>query len=192
MALKPNEVFGVQLRAVREARGWSQRELLRRLAELGVDMDPATLHRTETHQRGLALNEALALAAALEVSPLHLIVPTAREATVEIAPKVVVSATNARRWVTGQWPLPGQDRKVFHQVGPEDVVEARRRLELAIQRETFTRRLVQELSGEGVWVGAFDDMSDEMREQALRQAQDDHDRAQREVLEALHALREVS
>lgn len=117
---KASEVFGPQLRVVREALGWSQRELVRRLADLGIEMDPATLNHIETGQRGIGLDEALELAAALECSPLYLIFPTSREAQVQIAPKVLVYGAEARRWMRAKDPLPGQDRDLFMRVMSEE------------------------------------------------------------------------
>ncbi|MDP8961059.1 MAG: helix-turn-helix domain-containing protein [Actinomycetota bacterium] len=105
---------------MREAHGWSQRELVRRLANLGVDMDPATLNHIETGQHQIGLDEVLALGAALECSPLYLVFPTSRDAGVEIAPKVVVDAAVARGWVRGKEPLPGQDRDLFARVMSEE------------------------------------------------------------------------
>lgn len=119
-APKPSEVFGPQLRAVREALGWSQRELLRHLADLGVEMDPATLNHIETGQRGVGLDEILEFAAALECSPLYLIFPTSRTSEVQIAPKVVVQGAEAREWMRARDPLPGQDRDLFTRVISEE------------------------------------------------------------------------
>ncbi len=115
-----SQVFGPQLRAVREALGWSQREVIRRLADLGVEMDPAALNHIETGQRGVGLDEALCLAAALECSPLYLMFPTSRGAQVQIAPKVIVDASEARRWMRAKDPLPGQDRDLFTRVMSEE------------------------------------------------------------------------
>lgn len=117
---KSSEVFGPQLRAVREALGWSQREVIRRLADLGVEMDPAALNHIETGQRSIGLDEALELAAALECSPLYLIFPTSRGAQVQITPKVVVDGAEARRWMRAKDPLPGQDRDLFTRVMSEE------------------------------------------------------------------------
>ncbi|MFN2557221.1 MAG: helix-turn-helix domain-containing protein [Nitriliruptorales bacterium] len=119
-AAKSSEVFGPQLRAVREALGWSQREVVRRLADLGVEMEPATLNHIETGQRGIGLDEALELAAALECSPLYLMFPTSRGAEVQIAPRVVVEASAARRWMRAKDPLPGHDRDLFTRVMSEE------------------------------------------------------------------------
>lgn len=119
-APKPSEVFGSQVRAVREAHGWSQRELVRRLANLGLDLDPATLNHIETGQQEMGLDEVLALGAALECSPLYLVFPTSRDTDVQIAPKIVVDAAVGRRWMRGKEPLPGQDRDLFARVMSEE------------------------------------------------------------------------
>jgi hypothetical protein len=62
---------------------------------------------------GVSLDEALALAAALGIAPVHLFVPREDHAQVEIVPCLVVSALQARAWLRGQEPLPGMDEKTY-------------------------------------------------------------------------------
>lgn len=124
---KPSEVFATQIRVVREAHGWSQREVVSRLANLGVEMDPATLNHTESGQRGVGLDDLFAFAAALECSPLYLLFPTSREGEIGITPMVVVDAAAGRRWVRAKEPLPGQDRDLFARVLSEEEADMKAR-----------------------------------------------------------------
>ena len=65
----PNEVFRRRLREVREARGVSQYDLVRELRALGYPMRQPAITRIERGQRKVSLDEAVAIAAALNVLP---------------------------------------------------------------------------------------------------------------------------
>lgn len=109
------QVFGRRLAEAREARGWKQRDLAERSG-----ISQSTIAKTETGKRSgqVTIEEALRLAAALGVSPLHLIVPLEDEARVEVAPKVRVSARRAREWVRGEQPLRDEDDRIFRYQAP--------------------------------------------------------------------------
>jgi transcriptional regulator with XRE-family HTH domain len=76
-------------------------------------MTHPTIAKTEKGERSVTLDETLALAAALDVSPSRLFLPTKGLARVAITPERVVSPRVARQWVRGQQPLPGQDEQTF-------------------------------------------------------------------------------
>lgn len=58
----PEERFGLSVKAVRTARGWSQEMLARRLGEeLAVEIDQSGIARIESGKRAVRLNEAQAL-----------------------------------------------------------------------------------------------------------------------------------
>lgn len=59
----PEEIVGEEVRHLRKARGWSQEELARRMVGAGFGTwHQSTVGRTETADRPLRLNEAVALA----------------------------------------------------------------------------------------------------------------------------------
>lgn len=121
----PSHVFGEQVRGVRTRKGWtSQQRLADRLGALGHEVDRTAVTRLETGKRGVSLDEAFAIAAALEVSPLSLMLPRAPEEPVAVAPRLTVTTKAARAWAQGVEPLPGQDRQFFEQESPEFWVEA--------------------------------------------------------------------
>src|SRR3954454_22931103 len=103
---QPAVVFGKRVAAVRLDRGWTQARLAERLRELGYALPREALARLETGKRGVSLEDVFAIAYALDVSPLHLIVP------VDDAPRVIVAGGvqpadpgDLRRWVRGEEPL---------------------------------------------------------------------------------------
>jgi transcriptional regulator with XRE-family HTH domain len=111
----PNAILTRQLKELRERRGMTQQQLADRLGELGVDPQPAraTIARTELGERNVSLDETMAYAAALDVSPARLILPVTKVVPVAITPKRVVNPGVARRWLRGQVALPGQDARTF-------------------------------------------------------------------------------
>jgi transcriptional regulator with XRE-family HTH domain len=114
---RPSQVFASRLREVRERRRWSQQDLCDHLARIGAPTDKATIARTETGKRGISLDDAVMYAAALGPSLLNLTLPLDPVADVALAPKKVVAARAARRWLYGQQTLPGhddiEDRRIF-------------------------------------------------------------------------------
>jgi transcriptional regulator with XRE-family HTH domain len=110
---RASRVLGAQMREVRERRRWSLRELAERLAEVGHPMHHVTVAKIETGVRGVALDEVLALAYALDVSPLHLITPLDDAEAVAVTDTVSAGAVEVRRWLRGQTPLPGQDERTY-------------------------------------------------------------------------------
>lgn len=58
----PEIEFARLVRTAREQRGWSQDELARQLKAAGTPIHQTGLHRMETGDRGVRLNEAVAIA----------------------------------------------------------------------------------------------------------------------------------
>ncbi len=111
----PNAILAGQLPELRQRRGLTQQDLADKLGELGADPQPAraTIARTELGDRNVSLDEAMAFAAALDISPSRLILPSTAVVRVAITPKLDVSASLARQWLRGQQALPGQDARTY-------------------------------------------------------------------------------
>ncbi len=62
--------FASRVRQSREGRGWTQEELARHLAEVGLRLDPTAITRIERGDRAVRIEEAVAIAAALR-TPLN-------------------------------------------------------------------------------------------------------------------------
>ena len=116
-ALPASKIVARQLPAYRERRGLSQRGLSRVLDDVGVSMAHPTIARTETGQRSVTLDETLALAAVLDLYPHHLFLPVSEPtALVAITPTLEVDPGHARRWVRGNHPLHGQDKRAVRSI----------------------------------------------------------------------------
>jgi transcriptional regulator with XRE-family HTH domain len=115
----PAKVFARRLRQAREARHWTQQELVDQLAVLGYQMDRATIAQIEsgarrngvTRSENITLNEVVALSMALGVALIHMVVPPEPDdAPVWLVPKRPAdTALNARRWARGEQALGDED-----------------------------------------------------------------------------------
>jgi transcriptional regulator with XRE-family HTH domain len=108
----PSEVFRSQLREVRKVKRWTQQDLAEALARIGLNLSAFAITRIETGHRGVSLDQAIAMAAALGVSPLHMIVPLDDD-SVQLAPQLSVTTSDARAWLRGQRPLKETDERIF-------------------------------------------------------------------------------
>ncbi len=112
-ATTPGETFRHRLREAREARPMSQRGLAARLTELGLPMSQAAVTRIERGDRKCSLDEAVAIAAALDVAPMHLFLPIDGDDPVQLAPALEVDAPLARAWARGEQPLRPEDARFY-------------------------------------------------------------------------------
>lgn len=120
-ALKPSEIFGRQLKKSRRRRDWTQDKLAKRMKDLGMSIDRASIAKIEQGKRGVSVDEALALSLALGVAPIHLLMPrsrgvwwipgekiatgTPKPPKVALAPLFTEQSLHAAAWLTGQFAL---------------------------------------------------------------------------------------
>lgn len=114
----PQAAVARNLAAVRHRRRLSVRALSDRLAELGVRLLPSGITKIEqggarerdvnvTRSRSVDVNELVALAIALNVSPTRLLLPDgAADDWVQLTPAVRVQAWEAWEWMTDHAALP--------------------------------------------------------------------------------------
>jgi transcriptional regulator with XRE-family HTH domain len=111
--LSAGEVIARRIREVRDHRGWTQADLAAALKAAGhTHLSRPTLAKIEvggTRARNLSVEDLLAVAVALNVSPVHLVCPTNDEVQLRVTPRDVVWAGRARAWIRGYWPLREQD-----------------------------------------------------------------------------------
>lgn len=156
------EVVKQRVREVRERRGWTQRQLVDRLKELGVKLDPASLARIETGKRAVKVQELVELAAALEVSPLQLMLPTVGSHPVDVTPKTTVTTSEARAWARALGPLPGQSPDpMVAERGDDDAPVTKAEVHRLESELAYLRQLVDTLASSQGRVIDIDTMSEE-------------------------------
>lgn len=110
---RPGRVFSRRLFEARKRRGWNQSKVAERLVEVGyVDetgrplLSRATLSKIEQNDRAVTLEDVLALAAALDTTPTHLIVPLEDDDALQVTRGLpAVPAPVARSWIRGKFAL---------------------------------------------------------------------------------------
>jgi transcriptional regulator with XRE-family HTH domain len=126
-----SEVIREHVQTIRwDGKGWSQATLGRRLTkQLGFEqLDRSTVAKIEVGQRRILADEVLGLAAALDVAPVHLMVPI-EKAQMRVVPasKRTHSAGEVRAWICGQRPLGGiaLDKDFYRDWRPAEEVARR-------------------------------------------------------------------
>lgn len=99
-----------QLPRWRRTRGVSAQQLAERVEALGGRLGRVAITKIETGKRGVSLDEAFLLAAALNVPPPVLFFPLETGEHVAITPENVIHPNLATRWLAGEAPLARTDR----------------------------------------------------------------------------------
>ena len=115
----PSQVVAIELPKIRKRIGLTAEDVAKRVRLHGGKLDRAAVSKIENGLRDVSLDEAIALAVALGISPLHLFIPRDDEAWVRVTPAEHVPAATARRWIRGTTPLKGQDDRVYRTEVPE-------------------------------------------------------------------------
>lgn len=117
-----SDVVARRVRDVRKSQGLNASDLAQRCLDLGVPhLTAATISNIETgrrdddgrRRRTVSVDELFALAAALDVAPVHLLVPLNDEVPYQVHPGREENSYDVRDWVRGLALLPGADPRVF-------------------------------------------------------------------------------
>lgn len=119
--------IGERVAAVRKRRGLSQRALSARLEELGHKIAPSGIAKIESDdpaaRRGVDVDDLVALAVALNVSPARLLLPdSAGDEEVALTPARSAPAWAAWAWAEGRAPLP--TRSLEEELNTDEEVRA--------------------------------------------------------------------
>jgi transcriptional regulator with XRE-family HTH domain len=110
----PSEVLASQLPGWRAFRNLSVQQLADRVAQMGGHLGRVSITKIENHQRGISLDEALTLAAALNVPPPLLFFPMKTGDHVRITSISEIHPDLALRWLSGEGPLAVTDRRAMN------------------------------------------------------------------------------
>jgi transcriptional regulator with XRE-family HTH domain len=122
----PTATLARRVRELREARGLSQYTLAAQLHELGIDFAREQIGNLEAGRRqSVTVEQTVALAYALNVSPSDLLTPADVAESMRIGNRDDIPAWRIRKWLQGEGPLlrPGdmlqEAERDFHAVKPE-------------------------------------------------------------------------
>jgi transcriptional regulator with XRE-family HTH domain len=137
-----------QIRTLRKARGMSQQALADRLNtyEHAAHFDRTAVAKIETGDRALKFEEAFTFALALDVAPVHLLVPTDSDEPIQLAPNFSASPYETRMWIRGAMPLL-QDARVYFSTVPKTEFKAAEKA-LAAWQQTSPIHVTTEPAGE--------------------------------------------
>jgi transcriptional regulator with XRE-family HTH domain len=76
-------------------------------------MHETTLTRIERGTRKVTVDDAVAIAAALDVPLISLLLPSEADEPVQLTPKAVVTAEQASEWAIGLTPLVREHRRTY-------------------------------------------------------------------------------
>jgi transcriptional regulator with XRE-family HTH domain len=161
--LPVSEVFAQSIRALRKRRGWNQQQLAERLTKLGHRAHQTTVGKYETGRRRPTLDDAIAIATALDTDLIYMLDGSwltedeeghRRDVRVRLVNNVPerfaggLLPRDVRRWLRGEQPLPWQDIYRFRNPVPRDVwLESRqRRDELAAASRAASDAVAQDLA----------------------------------------------
>lgn len=125
-----SDIVADRVQQVRKRRGWTVKELAEHCAEIGAgELTAQALYNIGNGRRDeegrrrrfVTVDEVLALALALDVAPVHLVVPpdAADGDEYRITPTSVVSVRDVRAWLRGYYPVLGRSVRDFHGEVPE-------------------------------------------------------------------------
>jgi transcriptional regulator with XRE-family HTH domain len=151
---------------IRTQRRLTLADVADRMTALGRPLTLNGVSKIERGNRGVDLDDVVALARALDVPPVVLILPLGAEPTVEVFPGASASTWDAARWFTGeqQFPsdVPGQqwaDRRRWEQ-SPVALFRTHDRLVQAFLRVDSTAG--SRSGADKVWLSMRDDALDQL------------------------------
>ena len=141
----PSEVLSGRLLELRNKRGWSQDELASRLSAYDVVWQRTTIAKIEAGTRSVTVDDLVALAFVLGVSPTALMTGTTIGEAVRVAPNTVTDAGFMWLWLNGHHAdggtRPGETmntgadfsklearQRFYDEAGPDFLTSAERRL----------------------------------------------------------------
>jgi|SRR5215218_8950252 transcriptional regulator with XRE-family HTH domain len=120
-ALDPTRAVAARVRELREKRRLTAAQLAAAMTGAGIKWDRSTVAKLETGRReNVSVAELLALAAVLEVAPVHLLIPLEDDQPYEVTPGRVEPARRVRAWVSGGSPLAGIDPRAYWSEVPKE------------------------------------------------------------------------
>jgi transcriptional regulator with XRE-family HTH domain len=110
VSMRPSEVFARRLVETRKSRGISQTRLAHRLTEDGIPLSSRAVRAIERGERGLSLDEALAIAYELQAVPAFMLTPPENTSSdkdgvyVKLSDALLIGGADMREWLRSGLP----------------------------------------------------------------------------------------
>lgn len=127
--MAPSDVVAERVKEVRKRRDLTVVQLAQRCAELGASgLTEQALYNIEggrparkqgPRRRNVTVEELLVLAVALQVAPIHLLVPLDGEQPYQVTLARTERSIRARLWIRGTLPLDPADSRLFYSEVPD-------------------------------------------------------------------------
>jgi transcriptional regulator with XRE-family HTH domain len=172
--LAVSDVFRARMKTVRCSRGWTQAQLTKRLADAGAMIgSKGAVAKIENGTRKVLLDDAIQIAAALDIALVRLLIPLDRNAEVDLSPTQQVTSKDLRQWIAGSQPLRGGDIRTFLADMPRE--------EFLIHMDSGVAAFTREIEELAEWISndatlSADDLYDELDRLFRRLAVRDDDR----------------
>lgn len=124
-----SDVVARRIKEVRLKRGLKAQDLAKRCAERGMPhLSAATLSNIETgrrddegrRRRNITVDELLVLADALDIAPVHLMVPIEGVEEYPVTPNLSTRSPVVRSWIRGYAAMDNQDARLYFADVPAD------------------------------------------------------------------------
>jgi transcriptional regulator with XRE-family HTH domain len=144
---------GAAVKDVRTRHGWRREDLAAKCAALGAphltapliyDIESGRRNKdTGKRRRQVSADDVMVLALALDVAPVHLMVPLDDDEQVALTETISERAQLVRSWVRGPHAFEGTDRRMFYSYVPEGAELAR--AEWLAKMQAVTPELIKEI-----------------------------------------------
>lgn len=130
----PSDLIAARVRALRDDRGLTVKELAARCAAAGMpQLTAQALYKLEQRRatplgarRPVTVDELLVLAYVLDIAPVHLMAGTEDDdAELPVTPVISHTRTDVRRWIRGFKPIPDMDVREWLRNRPASEADGR-------------------------------------------------------------------
>lgn len=145
-AVHPADVLAQRVKEVRKRRGLTASELADLMVEQGVKWNRSIVANFESgRRRSVSVEELLALAYVLDVSPIHLLVPLTDGTWYHFTPDRATPAGFVREWIRGRHPLQSTNARLFFSEVPDKEWQPPEMSDEEIERRTRLTEITRQL-----------------------------------------------
>ncbi|WP_328410343.1 helix-turn-helix domain-containing protein [Nocardia sp. NBC_00403] len=143
--ITPHQAVKQAVTALRKKQGWTADELATECERLGMpSLNRSVIANIESGRRKyVSIDELCCLAFALDVAPVHLLIPIGDEEVdfYSATPQAMLPIRKARQWVRGEWVPPGRDPRLYFANVPAEEFEVIKAADTGKARRDLEHRL---------------------------------------------------